>query len=52
MNFAKAFGIEIKSQKDYFRFIQELKENNPDLYRQFLSRRPIVNPKNFIAKAK
>lgn len=52
MEFAKAFGIEIKSEKDYLRFIQDLKIKNPELYRQFLSRHPIVNPAKVIAQAK
>ena len=52
MKFAKAFGVEIKSEKDYLRFIQDLKIKNPELYRQVLSRRPVVNPARFIAQAK
>lgn len=52
LQFAKAFGVEIKSQRDYFRFIQDLRKNNPELYRQFLSRRPMVNPAKFMAQAK
>lgn len=52
LKFAKQFGVEIRDQKAYMRFIADLKVNNPDLYRQLLSRRPIVNPNRWIQKAK
>lgn len=52
LRFAKQFGIEIKDQKAYMRFIADLKINNPDLYIQLLSGRPTINPNRWIPKAK
>ena len=52
LKFAKQFGVDIKDQKAYMRFIEDLKMTNPDLYIQIMNGRPIINPNRWIPKAK
>ena len=52
LKFAKQFGIDVKDQKAYMRFIEDLKTTNPDLYIQIMNGRPIINPNQWIPKAK
>lgn len=52
LKFAKQFGVDIKDQKAYMRFIEDLKIENPDLYIQIMNGRPIINPNRWMPKAK
>lgn len=52
LKFAKQFGVDVKDQKAYMRFIEDLKITNPDLYIQIMNGRPIINPNRWIPKAK
>lgn len=52
LNFAKQFSVDVKDQKAYMRFIEDLKITNPDLYIQIMNGRPIINPNRWIPKAK